>query len=193
MNFYYRSLPEGRCEVVCTRCFLTLGAAQDMEEIRRIEASHQCAAGCRASAPSRPLRIPPPAGRARFHMLSLTAGSDSRPRAVRRSLLLMLAAMLLYAVPTALEFAALRHSGSWVSTVLLGDLAGCACLAIVFRRVKAGVLLYCLLTVFEAGAYALHILPLNALLWITDLVPTVLVLAMVVRSSGSSAKLIAIH
>ena len=131
-------------------------------------------------------------GRTKLGIHSMTA-APSRSRLAGRSLLVLSAALLLYALPTALEFAALRHWSPWISSVLPGDLAGCAFLGIAFRKVKAGVLLYCLLTVFEACTYGWNIMPLSVLPWFTDLVPTVVVSAMMLRSAGTGAKLVAIH
>ena len=193
MNFYYRSLPENRCEVVCTRCFRTLGAGRGMDEISRIENSHQCAARQAVRPAPRPFPIPAPRERRKFPSLSLRLDRHSLSGLWRRCLLVVLAALALYVLPTALEFAAMRHWNPWVSTVLPGDVAGCVCLGILFRRRKAAALLYCLLTIFEAGAYGLHIMPLDVLVWFTDLVPTLAVAAMVLRSTGSGAKLIPIE
>jgi hypothetical protein len=193
MNFYYRSLPEGRCEVVCTRSFRTLGAARELEEIRRIESRHQCAPKRPADPPPRPISIAPPRDRTRVRILGLTMDRNSLSRVTRNAVLALMAALLLYGLPTALEFAALRHWNPWVSTLLPGDATGCLCLGIVFRKMKAGILLYCLLTAFEACAYGLHIMPLSVLPWFTDLVPTLVVSAMVLWPAEGGARLITIR
>lgn len=42
MNFYRRSLQDGRFEVICTRCFDTVGAALESDELRKLEDRHKC-------------------------------------------------------------------------------------------------------------------------------------------------------
>lgn len=193
MDFYYRSLSEGRCEIVCTRCFLTLGAAQAIEEIRRIERLHQCAATripAQAVVSTRTLsKDPEPRNPATWGAISRgTADRPVRP-AVRNALRLSAAAFAFYFLPTAFEFVAMHHWNPWISSLLLGDLAGCAFLCVVLRKVKAGICLYCLLTVFEAGACWLRIMPLSVLPWFTDLVPTLVVSAGILRSSARGTRL----
>ena len=197
MNFYYRSLAEGRCEVVCTRCFLTIGAAREMEEILRIESSHVCPAV--RIAPIGPARSAPGASRRPLGGVPCTlpplplAGDRCAPRFVRNAFLLLVAALVLYVLPTVLEWAALRHWNPWLSVILPGDLAGCACLGIVFRKIKQGISLYCLLTAIEACVYWLHVAPPEALLWFTDFVPSLVVVVMLLRSARPTAKLVVIH
>jgi hypothetical protein len=108
----------------------------------------------------------------------------NRPRA---ALLVIAAAALLYALPTLMEFAALRSWNPWISVVLPGDLAGCACLILFFGRIRTAIALYWLLTSLEAGLYALHIVPSTIIPWITDLIPTLLVMRMVWRSAADAA------
>jgi hypothetical protein len=198
MNFYYRLLPDGRCEVVCTRCFLTIGAALEIEEIRRVESSHQCVPvrilAVRPAAPpaSRPTldaqrRLP-----ASFRSLLATTSESGTTRRVRNGLLLLGTALFLYIMPNQFEFLALRHWNPWVSSVLPGDLLGCAVLCIAFRKVKAGVFLYCLLTTLEACALGLHIMPLSVLPWFTDLIPTLVVAVMVLRTAKDGPKLVSL-
>jgi hypothetical protein len=42
MNYHYRYDHEGNCEIVCTRCFMTIGQARGLASVRGIEAQHQC-------------------------------------------------------------------------------------------------------------------------------------------------------
>ena len=79
-----------------------------------------------------------------------------------------MAALVLYALPTVLEFAALRRWNPWFSVILPGDLAGCACLCLVFGKVKQGISLYCLLTAIEARVMSVPRLPLEDELRRTD-------------------------
>ncbi len=181
MNFYYRSLPEGRCEIVCTRCFLTVGMGHNADDIRRIENSHTCLA---KGAP-RPVRCSPslgePDSNAAPGAVLVTRSNFETGRFRRLALLLIGSALLLYVLPTVLEFVALRRSSHWFSVIVLGDLAGCACLAIFFRRFKAGMLLYCLLTGIEACLCLFHLAQVETLSWMTDLVPTLVVTVMLLR------------
>jgi hypothetical protein len=48
------------------------------------------------------------------------------------------------------------------------------------------------MTIIEAGFYWLHVTPLHMLPWVTDLVPTLVVFAIIWRSMGRNAKLIPI-
>lgn len=198
MNFYYRSLPDGRREVVCTRCFLTIGAAADMDETRQIEGAHQCVAARNPAMrpPAPPVGPVKPDAHRRIpfsidSLLSATNGIHAR-RTVRSVLLMAAAAVFLYVLPNQFEFMALRHWNPYVSSVLPGDMLGCAFLCIFFRKVKAGVSLYCALTAFEASFLGLHIMPLSVLPWFTDLVPTVVVSAMVLRIGSGGARLTSI-
>ncbi len=197
MNFYYRSLSDGRREVVCTRCFLTLGAAREMEDVRRIERSHQCAATrMPALRPDSPAVLRSPSGRrfsATLKRVERVAGSYSGPRMLRNIVLAMTASLVLYVLPKLLELTALRHCNPLFSVILPGDLAGCACLVLVFCKIKEGISLYCLLTVVEASVYWAQISPLNVLSWITDLVPTLVVLVILMRSSRQTAKVVTIR
>lgn len=176
MEFFYRSVEGGRCEVVCTRCFLTVGSASHIDEIRRLEDLHLCPrqinAGQRALQKSQPSPIPDSNGQpASAHHVSST----------QKILLVVVAALVLYVLPTAFEFAALPEWSPWVATVLPGDLLGCACLIFIFRRVKAGIALYIGLTAFEALIYLTGLAPAHFIPWFTDLVPTIVVMTMLLR------------
>src|SRR5215469_2045902 len=189
MNFYYRTLSDGRCEVVCTHCFLTVGVAWGTDRIRQIENSHTCLAKSPSVSKPSPglnsgpqLVAVPPA----FPAVKDTSNS----RVVRNAGLLCVVAALLYVVPKLLEFNALHKWNPWISVVVPGDLAGCLCLAIVFRKIKAGVLLYCLLTGAEACLFWLRVTPNDILPWIADLVPTLVISMMVLGSAGRTRRLI---
>ena len=148
----------------------------------------------------RPLAAPvvPPRPRAhRPNALSLDSALSATngiriQRVLRGTLLLMAAAVFLYIVPNQFEFMALRHWNPYISSVLPGDVLGCAFLCIVLRKVKAGISLYCALTAFEASFLGLHIMPVSVLPWFTDLVPTVVVAAMVFRTPGGGPRLVSL-
>jgi hypothetical protein len=186
MNFYYRSLQEGRCEIVCTRCFRTVGAAGDIDEMRRLEDCHACAVR-REAVP-----IPLPADSR--HLIPATPRMISKPKAPPgpNYLLLSIAAVFLYIVPTLFEFTVLRNWNPWIAVVIPGDIAGCFCLAVVFRKVRIGIALYCVMTMIEAGLYWLNVMPPGILPWVTNLVPTLVVFGIIWRSVGRNAKLVAI-
>jgi len=186
MNFYYRSLQEGRCEIVCTRCFRTVGAAGDIHEIRQLQDCHACAVK-RDAVP-----VPPLADSRDLLPTSLRIISRLKEPKGPNYLLLSVAALLLYVVPTLFEFTVLRNWNPWIAVVLPGDLAGCFCLAVVFRKVRIGIALYCVMTMIEAGFYWLHVTPPGILPWVTDLVPTVVVFAIIWRSMARNAKLVPI-
>ena len=76
---------------------------------------------------------------------------------------------------------ALRTVNPWLAVVLPGDLAGCACLALIFRKMKFAASLYVALTAMEALLYVSHLASMHALLWFADLVPTLVVAANVLR------------
>lgn len=192
MDFYYRSLPDGRSEVVCTRCFVTVGTAWGVEHIRRIEESHTCLA--RRPAVPRPKHAASvvPQIVARDAEFSPNIRVPSKSRVTRNMVLLCLVTALFYAIPKLLEFNALQRWNPWISVVLPGDLAGCLCLAIVFRKMKAAILLYSLLSGIEAFLYWLNIAPADILPWIADLVPTVVISLMVLGSAGRRGKLLPI-
>jgi len=186
MNFYYRSLQEGRCEIVCTRCFRTVGAAGEIDEIRRLQDCHACAVR-RDAVP-----VPPLADSRDLLPASLRVMSRLKEPKGSSYLMLSLAALFLYVVPTLFEFTVLRNWNPWIAVVIPGDIAGCFCLAVVFRRVKIGIALYCLMTMVEAVFYWLHVAPLHVLPWLTNLVSTLVVFCIIWRSVGRNAKLIPI-
>jgi hypothetical protein len=190
MDFYYRSLPDGRCEVVCTRCFITVGTAWNIEHIRRIEGSHTCLAKRPAVSRPKPAESEVPQVAARVAKVSSDFNKPSKSRVARSVTLLCLVAALFYAFPKTLEFSALQKWNPWISVVLPGDLAGCLCLAIVFRKMKAGILLYLLLSAAEACLYWLDLTPADVLPWIADLVPTVVISLMVLGPAGRTGKLL---
>ena len=185
MDFYYRFLPNGRCEIVCTRCFMTVGTASNAGDIQHVEMSHVCLAKTAPRSPDREPDSPakPPA--------VLTPGKHSAPTRFWRNILIFIcAALFLYLLPKLLEFVALRHLNPLLSLVVPGDLVGCACLAIFLRRRKAGIALYCLLTAIEACFCLFHLTSVNTLSWITDLVPTLVVGAILLRSRQPGGRLI---
>jgi hypothetical protein len=189
MNFYYRSLPNGRCEVVCARCFLTLGTAKDTEDIWRIEDIHHCRVKSGVAEVRKSPVLNSFSRAAQEFPHRLVQSREKTAPAVRSAPLLLAIAFFLYVLPTAFEFSVLRSWNPWLATLLPGDLAGCACLILIFRKSRAGITLYFLLTTIEACLFWLQMAPLALLPWLTDLVPTLVVSGLVLRSSGPSRKL----
>jgi hypothetical protein len=97
-------------------------------------------------------------------------------------LLVLLTVVLLYGLPTLAEYSVAHALNPWFSVILPGDLAGCAVMVGILRMPRTGVLTYLLLTSVE-GLCCLSGGPLstNQLVWLADLVPTLLVLTLVLR------------
>jgi hypothetical protein len=171
MNYYRRYKEDGTCEVVCTGCFHTLGVANGLAAVREIESQHQCA---RKAVSATNCEMLPQDDRSRLS-LSRLIPFFGRMRHLRRTnltILLFSIVILSYALPTVIESLAAQHLSPWLAVILPGDLAGCICLAIMFRMRNVGVLLYLLLTICESYLYLSHVVSVNTLVWITDLVPT---------------------
>jgi hypothetical protein len=87
---------------------------------------------------------------------------------------LLLIVSLLYVLPSVIELLATRHLNPWLAVILPGDIAGCAWLFGVFKMQRTGLILYLLLTACEGCLYVSNIVSVGALIWITDLVPTLI-------------------
>ncbi len=187
MDFYYRHLGNGRCEVVCARCSQLVGVAEDVdavrgvevnrrfpsvgnvgvEAVRALEENHRCAdgAGERVIETSRAAHQP---------------ANQQRGRGWLGSAALLLAAVLfLYGLPTLIEFIALRTWSPWIAVVFPGNLAGCLCLMLAFRKVGLGIALYLALLAGQALLYGLQIADAQTIFWISDAVPTMIVAGMI--------------
>jgi hypothetical protein len=103
--------------------------------------------------------------------------------------LLMLCAGVLcfYIFPSVIEVELVKHLSVWIGCILVGDLAGCSFLSLVCGLKKTGVLLYLFLTASEGSLYELRIVPRSGLVWMVDLVPTLLVVALIVAASFRAA------
>jgi uncharacterized membrane protein YgdD (TMEM256/DUF423 family) len=170
MNYHRRYHEDGSCEVICTRCFLTLGLAKQHRAAQEIETQHVCG----RTTGKELSRIHANAERLVFVI-------PGRLRQLNIALLLLIVGVVLYALPTMVELAAAEHVSPWVATVLFGDFTGCACLAAVFKMRRTGLLFYLLLTGCEGALYASHTLSANALVWLVDLVPTLVVAGKIAR------------
>lgn len=79
-----------------------------------------------------------------------------------------------------IKLLAARHLNPWLAIILPGDIAGCAWLFGVFKMQKTGLILYLLLTACEGCLYVSNIVSADALIWIADLVPTLIVAGIMV-------------
>jgi hypothetical protein len=91
-----------------------------------------------------------------------------------------------YALPTAVEFIATQHFNPWIASILPGDIVGCLCLAAIFKLRRTAVLLYLTLTVLEALFFQLDLVSAHALIWIVDLVPTLVLLRLAAHIRGDA-------
>ena len=172
MDFYYRSLHDGRCEVVCTRCSRTIGATASTQGIRDLENAHACELRKAHVSFSLEPMAPP----------RLAQHDVDGQNLWRAALLISAVSLIFYGLPTLFEFTALHSLSPWLATVLPGDLTGCVFLAVYFRKVKLGVALYFALSSLEACCYSFGWLSPNTIPWITDLIPTFLIAIMLMRT-----------
>jgi hypothetical protein len=175
MNYHYRYDKDGTCEIICTRCFLTIGNAHSLAGIRAIEAQHRCSrvaserhgqATARISSRERWFEI-------LLHRIEHLRRFPENAKTVNLPSMFLLVGLLLYAVPTAIEFLAIWHLSPWLVAVLFGDVTGCVCLTAALKMPRTGVLLYLTLTITEGLLYRSHYLSPTVLIWIVDLIPTI--------------------
>jgi len=169
MNYHRRFSEDGACEIICIGCFETIGIAKSGAAAKEIEAQHVCG--------KKPiLTIPANSGPATaLKFIEPVARIPAIARGLHLLGTLLAAGLFLYALPTELEWVASHHVNSWFAIILPGDLTGCVCLAVAFRMRRTGVLLYVLLTACEAFLYSARVVSADALLWVVDLVPTLVV------------------
>jgi hypothetical protein len=182
MDYYHRYKENGSYEIICTRCFLTVGLAAEEAAARKLEAQHNCPKANSASAApefsddrSRSIR------RELSRLATQSLRSVARAKETHLVLLCLTVIIVFYVLPTGLELVATTYLGPWVGTIFLGDFCGCVCLATIFKLRRTSIILYAVLTVGEGALFASHLLSASALLWITDLVPTLVLIATVVR------------
>ncbi len=175
MRYYRRYSADGSCVVICTRCFATIGHATGFAAAAALEGQHACGT-------PRPVEFADAALRSYVAFHGTTAGPVSRlagflRRVDRRYAVLVFAAiaLVLYMLPNLVELAAIGRVSPWVTSILFGDLMGCACLALVLRMPRTGVVLYLALALCEGWLYATGRLSPGTLAWVTDAVPTLVV------------------
>lgn len=182
MNYYRRYDENGNCEVICTRCFATVGTANDLSAARKIEALHVCGRNTDEDAP-KIIAIDRAIGSSStLPRVDSLFGAAVKLKAPNTPILFLVVLFFLYVLPTVLELLATKRFNPWLAVILPGDLIGCACLITVFRMPRTGVALYLLLTICEAALYGSKVVAARDLIWIVDLVPTVIVACLIMRT-----------
>lgn len=180
MRYYRRYYSDGRCVIICTRCFTTLGTAAGFTTATELEAQHVC------GQPMMP-RVSDAALKSYATFRDRDNGTERFLNFLRRldrkyvGLLFAAIALVVYALPNLMELAALRYASPWLVNIIFGDLIGCLCLALVLRMPRTGVVLYLALSLVEGWLYATGKVSPATLAWITDAVPTLVVAGRVVQ------------
>lgn len=188
-NYHRRYRQDGSCQIICTQCFSTLGTAFNSVQAHAMETGHIChdriARPGNNRSPSNHLPSIPRSkdnllARARHFVAFAIRQRDYLPATIAASFLLF------YALPTALELLAAPYLNIWIGSIIPGDMAACFCIAILFRRPRTALVLYAVLTAFEAYLHVAYLLPVNVIAWITDLFPSLAVAALIVRASADA-------
>lgn len=95
--------------------------------------------------------------------------------------LMLFAALITYVLPTVVELIAAHDPGFGFGVIVFGDLTGCACLAALLGMPMFGVVLYVLLSVFEACLYFTGVLSATTMAWFVDILPTLVVAGRIAR------------
>jgi hypothetical protein len=192
MNYHRRFSEDGTCEIICTGCFLTLGTANGIIAAKEIEARHVCGVKQRPQMAISPLsgnRLATSRPIAPLHFSKQSSRISAIVQGTPAPFVYLAVGLFIYALPTGAEWIASHHLNPWFATILPGDLTGCVCLAIVFGMRRTGLILYLLLTACEALLYIGHFVPAGALLWIVDLVPTLIVAGTIAQRQRPRAPL----
>lgn len=169
-NYFRRYDASGTCVVICLQCFETIGSASDPAAVATLEGEHKCAgtgkgAG-RTSATADPLQLIPPA--------SLLQAIRQLPR-FQAAILLTGLLLAVYAIPTLIELFTVHASFPGLLTIFLGDVVGCACLALIFRKPAFALTLYLGLSICETVLYQAGVVGIGDWPWLLDVVPTLVV------------------
>lgn len=173
MDFYIHARKDRIYDLICTHCFAVVASTNDPASIR-VPETHQCIRPVHVSA-----SISTETNRSQDQGGLNKPGAPGLLPFARPSAFLIAAALLLYGLPTVLEFLLIRQVNPELVVVVVGDLFGCAFIAIFFKKVWLGIALYALMSGIEASAYGLHLLPRGTLPWIADAVPTLVVLGLI--------------
>ncbi|MGA2538164.1 MAG: hypothetical protein ABSF53_19290 [Terracidiphilus sp.] len=173
MEYHYRFFADGSCDIICTRCFLKIGKGQELSAAREQAALHVCQAGVVQGGGFSARQSTDHAVRRWLRKLDI--------QALPAPLFLLIAVTVFYVLPTLLEFAILRHANLWLASILVGDLSGCIGIFVILEKRKLAVLLYLALTALEFWLYSTHIVSAVTLVYLMDLVPTVVMAGAVLR------------
>jgi len=186
MRYYRRYHPDGRCLIICTRCFTTLGIAAGFTAATELEGQHVCGQPVRPNVSNAALKS---YATFRDHDRGSERLLDFLRQVDRKYVVVLFAviALMVYALPNLVEFAALRYASPWVVNIAFGDLVGCLCLALVLRMPRTGVILYLGLSLLEGWLYATGMVSPATLAWITDAVPTLVVAGRVAQLRATAA------
>jgi hypothetical protein len=183
MRYYRRYYADGRCVVVCTHCLATLGSAATFAAAEELEGWHVCGPPVAAEFGDAALRCYAQVGEAKARR---GAGVVEFLRGLSRlsaGLLFLAIVLVVYCIPNLIEFVSAGYVSPWLLNVFFGDLTGCVCLA-VLRMPRTGVILYVALAVLDGWLYATGRVSPGTLAWITDAVPTLVVIGRVVQLRG---------
>jgi hypothetical protein len=169
MDHYYRYLKDGQCEVVCTRCFETIGIGFVISEARRMAASHLCKSEAVSLASAD-----------ESHLASRLSFQFFKVLALHKYQWLLLVVICFYCIPTIFEVVLLRLPGMGLANILIGDLTGCLGIFFFLRQRTLAVLLYVALSASELYLYSSRIVPTPMLVGFMDAVPTLIIGAAVV-------------
>jgi hypothetical protein len=88
--------------------------------------------------------------------------------------------VLFYYLPNLIELRLLGRFGPFATCVLFGDSLGCAAICLVYTpRWQLGLGLYAVLGVIDTILLETHLLSPHALIWFTDLVPSLALAAII--------------
>jgi len=171
MHYHRRYLEDSSCEIICTRCFLTVGTASGLAAIKALESQHTCPAPASINQ-ALPLPEQGVTDPKRNWLSRYSSGLAGLPI----PLLVIAVAVLLYVIPTAIEIALSIEVGPWLASIILGDFVACAFIFAFFKMRRTGVILYLLLTISKIWLFSAHLIPASSLPWITDAVPVLIVI-----------------
>jgi hypothetical protein len=172
MYYHRRFLEDGSCEIVCTHCFRTIGAVSGRAAIKKLEAEHLCSAPARSNPQLIQVAVSPaPSARAGW-----LPDYPEKLAGMPLPLLLFAVPLILYLLPTLIEIALSASVGPWLPAIVVGDFTACACVFAVFRMRKTGVTLYLLMIGLKLCLYVTQIVSASVLLWLTDLIPALIVM-----------------
>ena len=175
MDFYCLARKDGIYDVICTRCFATVISTTDPSSIQEAQMVHRCTALKTTVMGSVLLGNELERSRAR------TPSMLARVKCARLPVLLVVAVLAMYAVPTVIEFVLLYSTHRWLDVVFAGDLLGCACIYLLLKKGHLAIAVYALITAVEATIYGLRLVPVRTLPWFADAVPTIIFIGLTRR------------